>query len=64
MFGPGHDQEQVLFVAINSGEGTFFEFWTRGSMPVIETVGASSIKILKCMLHIVVVVVVWAAVCL
>ena len=46
MFGPGHVQEQVLFVAINSREGTFFEFWTRGSTPEIETIGASSIKIL------------------
>ncbi len=64
MFGLGHVQEQVLFVAINSGEGTFFEFWTRGSTPVIETVRTSSIKILKCMLHAMVVVVVWAAVCL
>ncbi len=64
IFGLGHVQEQVLFVAINSGEGTFFEFWTRGSTPVIETVGTSSIKILKCMLHAMVVVVVWAAVCL
>ena len=64
MFGPGHVQEQVLFVAINTGEGTFYEFRARGSTPVIETVGTSSIKMLKCMLHAMIVVVVWAAVCL
>jgi hypothetical protein len=56
MFWSGHVEEEVLFVAIDSRE--------RGGMPEIESVDASSIKILKCMFDPVVVMFVGTAVCL
>jgi hypothetical protein len=64
MFGPCHVEEEVLLVAIDSREGTFFEFRMRGGSPEVESVCGSSIKILKCMIDPVVVMVVWAAVCI
>ena len=53
-----------MFVAIDSREGTLFEFRTRCGFPEVDSVGGSSIKILECVLDPVVVVVVGAAVCL
>ena len=53
-----------MFVAIDSREGSFFEFRSRGGTPEIESVGASSIKILKFMFDPVVVMFVGTAVCL
>jgi len=64
MFWSGHVEEEVLFVAIDSREGSFFELRSRGGTPEIESVGASSIKILKCMFDPVVVMFVGTAVCL
>jgi len=64
MFWSGHVEEEVLFVAIDLREGTFFEFRTRGGTPEIESVGTSSIKILKCMFDSMVVMFVGTAVCL
>ena len=53
-----------MFVAIGVREGTFFEFRTRCGSPEVDSVGASSIQILKCVRDPVVVVVMGAAVCL
>jgi hypothetical protein len=64
MFWSGHVEEEVLFVAIDSREGPVFEFRLRGGTPEIESVGAISIKILKCMFDPVVMVFVGTAVCL
>jgi hypothetical protein len=64
MFWSGHVEEEVLFVAIDSREWSFFEFRSRGSTPEIESVNASSINIFKCMFDPVVVMFVGTAVCL
>ena len=64
MFWSGHVEEEVLFVAIDSREGSFFEFRPRGSTPVIEALIVSSIKILKSMFDPVVVMFMRTSVCL
>jgi len=64
MFWSGHVKEEVLYVAIDSREGSFFEFRTMGGTPEIESVGASSIKIFKCMFDSMVVMFVGTAICL
>jgi hypothetical protein len=64
MFWSGNVEEEVLFVAIDSREGSFFEFRPRGSTPEIESVIASSIKICKSMFDPVVVMFMGTAVCL
>ena len=64
MFWSGHVKKEVLFVAIDSGEGSLFEFRSRGGTPKIDYVGASSIKIVKCMFDPVIVMFMGTAVCL
>ena len=64
MFWSGRVKEEVLFVAIDSREGAFFEFRARGCAPEIYSVVASGIKTLKCMFDSVVVMFVRTAVCL
>jgi hypothetical protein len=64
MFWSGHVKEEVLSVGIDSRERSFFEFGSGGGTPEIEFVGASSIKILKCMFDPMVMVFVGTAVCL
>ncbi len=64
MFWSGHVEEEVVFVAIDSRERSFFKFRSWGGTPEIKSVSTCSIKILKCMFDPVVMVFVGTAVCL
>ena len=64
MFWSGNVKEEVLFVAIDSRERSFFEFRSRGGPPEVESICMTSIKIFKCMFDPVVMVLLGTAVCL